>query len=87
MLPDLNNKDLKDWGWKGYGGWGKRTLRSRTSKRPDDTVLRVEEHLEDMARAPLDSWGSDRASSQAHFSNIQNTLEAEGAHPQSSETN
>ena len=64
-------------------GGGIRTLRSRTSKRPDDTVLRVEEHLEDMAQAPLDSWGSDRASSQAHFSNTQNTLEAEGAHPQS----
>lgn len=75
MLPDLNNKDLQDWGWKrvwrvGEGVFSStvRTLRNRTSKRPDDTVLRVEEHLEDMARALLDSRGSDRAPSQAHFS-------------------
>lgn len=49
MLPDLNNKDLKDWGWKrvwrvGEGVFSStvRTLRNRTSKRLDDMVLRVE---------------------------------------------
>lgn len=67
MLPDLNNKDLKDWGWRRV--WRVRegvfsstimTPRSRTSERQGDTVLRVEEHLEDTARALLDSRGSDR---------------------------